>query len=143
MPNLTITPADIIRGTSGQEIVESGIAGATITAGQVIYRDPSDSKWKLAQCDGTTLEAGVATTVAISLHAALANQPISFIRAGELDFGAILSIGTIYVISATAGAIAELADLTTDDYIHLIGVGVSDSTMKLINLSLEVQVPAP
>jgi hypothetical protein len=144
MADLTITPANVLRGTSGGEIIESGVAGATITAGQVIYRDPSVNTWKLSQCDGTALEAGIGTTLAISLHAALASQPITYIRGGSLGLGAILANGEIYVLSGTPGGIAPIGDLATNDYVVLLGAGMDDEeTMRLLMVNLGFQYTAP
>jgi hypothetical protein len=144
MADLVITPADVLRGTSGGEIIESGVAGVSITAGQAIYRDPSVNTWKLAQCDGTALEAGIGTTLAISLHAALASQPITYIRGGSLELGEILTPAEIYVLSGTPGGIAPIGDLAPDDYVVLLGAGMGDEeTLRLLMINLGFQVPTP
>ncbi len=46
MADLSITAANVLRGSNAR--VETGIFGATVTAGQVVYRDASDNnKFKL------------------------------------------------------------------------------------------------
>ena len=144
MADLVITAADVLRGTSGGEIIESGVAGATITAGQVIYRDTTTNTWLLAECDGTALAAGIGTTLAISLHGALTGQPLTFIRGGSLGLGAILTAAGIYVLSGTPGGIAPIADLAVADYVVLLGAGMDDGeTLRLLMVNLAFQVPTP
>lgn len=144
MADLVITPADVLRGTSGGEIIESGVAGVTVTAGQVIYRDPSVNTWKLADADGTALAAGIGTTLAIALHGALAGQPITYIRGGSLELGKILDVAEIYVLSDTPGGIKPIGDLDPDDYVVLLGAGMDDEeTMRLLMVNLAFQVPTP
>ncbi len=65
--------------------------------------------------------------VGVSLHAALAGQPISYGTSGPLNFGAILLAGKWYVASATAGGIAPVADLTTGWYSTMLMYGYSTS----------------
>lgn len=144
MADLVITAADVLRGTSGGEIIESGVAGATVTAGQAIYRDTTTNTWLLADADGAALLAGIGTTLAITLHAALAGQPITYIRGGSLGLGEILANGEIYVLSGTPGGIAPIGDLATGDYVVLIGAGMDDEeTMRLLMVNLGFQYTAP
>jgi hypothetical protein len=113
MSALTITPAAIIP-VAGYGWGE-GIAGATIAAGQPLYRDASDSN-KIKLCDANASLAAAAC-VGVSLHASLAGQPIKYIRTGDLAFGAILTKGGQYIVGASvAGDINPDADLTTGWY---------------------------
>ena len=91
----------------------TGTAGETVTAGQAVYLKSSDSKLWLADANGSV---DTAAAVGVSLHAALAGHPLTYISAGSLNFGAILLAGKYYVVSATPGGIAPVADLTTGRY---------------------------
>jgi hypothetical protein len=82
MADLTVTAASVL-WTSGSKI--SGIAGASVTAGQALYLDSTTSTLKLAQADGTTAEAAA---VGIALHAAGTGQPLVY-----ADQGSIINIG--------------------------------------------------
>ena len=131
MANLTITAANLLV-TAGNTNALLGTAGATITAGQVIYLDTGDTEWKLAQCDGTDPESGD-DGLAIALHAALDGQPLSYINIGDLDFGAIITAGVVYVVSNTAGAIMPIADFTTSTWkFSPVGYGKSTTTMTML-----------
>lgn len=144
MADLVITPADVLRGASGGEIIESGRAGATITAGQMIYRDPGTDTWKLAQSDGTELEAGIGTSLAISLHAALANQPLTYIRGGSIIVGEVLDVPEVYVLSDTPGGIKPFGDLSPEEVVVLVGASMDDGeTIRLLMVNLGYEVPTP
>jgi hypothetical protein len=127
MADLTITAANVVKGAGA--VVETGTAGATITAGQVVYRDASDLKYKLADADSTT--AAVRSPRGIALNGASDGQPLSIQREGSITIGATLTAGTTYYLSDTPGGIAPLADLTTGDYPTVIGVATSTSVLKL------------
>lgn len=105
-------------------------AGATITAGQVVYL-AANNKWALAQCDGTAIEAGADTTVGIALHAALSGQPLAVQTEGVITIGGTVAVGQIYCISATAGGVAPYADLMSTNRLYILGVGLTTTTIGL------------
>jgi hypothetical protein len=116
MADITITPASVLF-TSGSK--GSGIAGATITAGQVVYLDSATLTLKLAQCDGTAAEADA---VGIALHAALAGQPLQYAKdESVINIGGTTSKATSYCVSAAAGGVAPQADLVSTNRITTIG----------------------
>lgn len=131
MADLSITAAnvDLLSGSERQ-----GTFGATVTAGQAVYKDTADNNdLKLAQADGTALEATVA---GIALNGGADGQPGDYQTAGVIDIGATATEGEIYVLSQTAGGICPEADIVTeDDYVTIIGVGNSDG-----NISLNIHV---
>jgi hypothetical protein len=53
MAALTITAASVLAGSNAS--TENGTAGATITAGQVVYLDEATGKYGLADCNSATL----------------------------------------------------------------------------------------
>jgi hypothetical protein len=107
MPDLTITPTNVVPGANAK--TASGIAGTTITAGQAVYLDTTDMKLKLADANGTAAQARV---VGIALHGASNNQPLTYVYDDD-DYtpGATVVNGTLYVLSANPGMIAPAADL--------------------------------
>jgi hypothetical protein len=132
MADLSITATNVAKGSSGLEQVENGTSGAALTAGDVCYFDTSASTWKLAQADGTALEAG-SGGLAIALNTApAAGMPITLLKSkGDLSLGAILTVGATYVLSAAAGKIAPIADLATGDYVVLLGIARTTSILQL------------
>lgn len=132
MTDLSITAANV-RASAGAR-PRQGVAGATITAGQVLYLDSTDNRLKLADCD-----ASIATSMAvgIALHGASAGQPLLYVEEDD-DFtpGATLTEGVIYILSGTAGGIAPAADLAGGDYLTTIMNPKSATKAKLkINAS--------
>jgi hypothetical protein len=116
MADLTVTAASVL-WTSGSKI--SGIAGASVTAGQALYLDSTTSTLKLAQADGTTAEAAA---VGIALHAAGTGQPLVYADQGSIiNIGATTTKATTYVVSAAAGGVAPQADLVSTNKITRLG----------------------
>lgn len=100
------------------------VAGAAITAGQLVYVDTADSnKIKLSDCNSGT--AGVRDVDGIAVNNAASGQRISVVAYDPaLTLGGTTANGTIYVLSATAGGIAPAADVTTGWYVAVIGLGL-------------------
>lgn len=127
MTDLSITAASVLKGTGAQ--LGYGTAGAAITAGDTLYIDTADSnKLKLADCDGAS---ALRTCVGIALCDAASGQPVTYQKAGEITLGAILTAGTIYVLSDTAGGIMPAADLEAGDYVTILGVAKSTSVLSM------------
>jgi hypothetical protein len=127
MVDLVVTPANVVKGATAK--VETGIAGAAIAAGQTVYKDPADSKYKLCDADAGT--ADVRTTRGVALNGAGNNQPLAVQTGGRYTAGATVVPGTIYVQSDTPGGIMPAADLDPGDYVTVLGVGVSATDIDL------------
>lgn len=133
MADLVITPASVVPGSNA--IIEHGWAGATITAGQVVYRaDSTDGKYKLADNNVPT-PAEVHTPRGIALHGASAGQPLTIIKSGPLTMGATLVANTAYYLSDTPGMISLVADLTvptaTGEQPVILGFSSSTSVLNV------------
>lgn len=125
MADLTITAANTLAGKDGK--FRTAKAGEAITAGEALYLD-SSGKALLAQHDGTAAEALV---VGISLGAAALGAVVEYITEGELAMGTILTAGVVYVLSATAGAIAAVGDPGSADYMTVLGVAKSTAVLSV------------
>lgn len=125
--DVTITATDVLAGTDAT--FATGTAGGTITAGQPVYIDTSDSnKIKAADANASDLASTVA---GISLHAATSGQPIKYQTGGNITLSAVLTLAKVFVLSANAGGIAPVADLTTGWRTSILGVALSTSSLKL------------
>lgn len=128
MADLSITAASVLKGSGAQ--TEQGTAGAAVTAGQVVYKDASDSdKFKLADCNSAT--AAVRAPYGIALHAAASGQPLTVLRSGSITIGATVAVGVTYFLSGTPGGIRPAADNTTGDYVSIVGIGTSVSAIDV------------
>jgi hypothetical protein len=128
MADLSITAANVV-ADSGAVSIQTYTAGATITAGQAVYIDTANSNViKLAQSDGTALEA---TVKGIAMHGAASGQPIAVAVSGDLDLGASLTVAQVYILAQTAGGIAPVGDLASGDYLSIIGMGTVADNFKL------------
>lgn len=127
MTDISITAANVAR--AGSADTEAGTSGATVTAGQVVYKDAADGLYKLADCDSGA--AAARSPIGVALHGASANQPLTILTKGDVTIGATLTAGVVYYLSGTAGGIAPVADLATGDYPVVVGIATSASVLKV------------
>jgi hypothetical protein len=128
MSDIAITAANVIAGSNS--VRESGTAGATVTAGQVVYKDASDSnKFKLADCNSAT--AAARSPYGIALHASLAGQPLAVLTSGNITIGGTLTAGVAYYLSGTPGGVRPVADNTTGDYPVILGIAKSTTVLNV------------
>lgn len=127
MADIVITPGSVIAGSNAA--VVHGTAGATITAGQVVYQAATDKKWKLADNDSVTAEVRQAQGVA--LNSASDGQPVAVQKSGDITIGGTLTAGVSYYLSATPGGIAPYADIASGDYVCLLGMSKSTTVLAL------------
>jgi len=125
MADLSITAANVAKGTDSTTI--TGTAGATITAGQSVYLDSFDSRYKLSDANA----AGTGRCDGIALNGAAAGQPLTVLISGNITIGATVAVGTIYCVSAGTGAICPLADLLSGEYIAKIGIATTAAIISV------------
>ena len=126
MADVSVTAASVLKTSSTSVVM--GVAGATVTAGQPIYQDASDSL-KLKPTDADVLASS--QSVGIALHGAASGQPLQYAVAGNLTFNAGFTVGQVYVCSVNAGGIAPYADLATGDFVTVLGVATTTSNLKM------------
>lgn len=138
MADISITAASVspITGAS----ISTGIAGVTITAGQLVYLDSATSTVKLADANASILTAAC---VGIAVNGAAAGQYINYATLGDINIGGTVTVGGVYVVSATAGGLAPVADLTSGWYTKVFCIGKTASIITIVNKgpSTLVQVP--
>lgn len=123
MTDLSITAANVEVG--GNARTETGRAGASITAGQVVFKNASD-EFVLADTDDTSLDE----VYGIALHASGDDQPLTVALPGsDITIGATLTAGTTYYLSGTAGGICPAADLASGDRVIFLGIAKSTSVL--------------
>lgn len=126
MADLSITSSSV--QPAGGATLVTGTAGATVTAGQPVYKDAGDGN-KLKPADADASEAAAAA-VGIAVNDAADEQPVTYITRGNLVTDATTVKGAIYIVSGNAGGIAPAADLASGDYTTLLAVA-SDTTGTL------------
>jgi hypothetical protein len=127
MADLTITAASVIAG-SGADI-EHGTAGATITAGQTVYRDAATGKYLLADSNSAT--AAARTPRGIALNGAANGQPLAILKGGPITIGATVTAGVAYYQSDTPGGICPVADVGSGEYSCVLGIATSAAVVAV------------
>lgn len=131
MADVSVTAASVVKTTT--TLISEGIAGGTVTAGQPVYSDSTDSN-KLKAADADVQATSVA--VGIALHGAAAGQPLKYATSGNLTFNSCFTVGGIYVVSTTAGGIAPDTDLASGDYVTILGIATTATNLNIkINAS--------
>lgn len=125
MTDISITAANVQRGSNAQ--VVQGLAGATITAGQLVHRNGTTGKFVLSDADGS----GLKQVDGVALNGASDGQPLSVQTGGDITIGGTLTAGTTYYASPTAGGICPLADVASGDDPIIVGIAKSTSVLML------------
>jgi len=128
MSDIAITAANVIAG-SGASVDRAHNAGASLTAGQVVYLEASSGTYKLADCNSATAEVRV--PVGIALNAAGSGQPVAVLTKGPITIGGTVTGGVAYYLSGTPGGIRPVADNTTGDYPAILGIASSSSVLQV------------
>jgi hypothetical protein len=126
MADISITAANVVAGSDA--VRESGTAGATVTAGQLVYLDPSDMKYKLADSNGA---AALRVPSGIALNGAANNQPLVIQKGGDITIGGTMTAGVAYYLSDTPGGICPVADLGSGEYPCIVGIAKSTSVLSV------------
>jgi len=127
MTDITITATSVVPGANARTV--DCIAGAAITAGQVVYLEASTSTVKLADCDSATAE--VRSPLGIALNGAASGQPVEVLTSGNITIGGTVAASVPYFLSPTAGGICPLADVLTGDYGVFLGWGISTTAINV------------
>lgn len=105
------------------------VAGAAITAGQPVYVDTSG----LAQLSDCNASAAAADVQGLAAHNVAAGQPllICYEDPSWTHGLAAVTAGLPIFNGGTAGTLVPPADLTTGDYVSLLGIAISATKMSL------------
>lgn len=127
MADLSITAASVVAGSSAR--IAHGVAGAALTAGQAVYLDAADNRYKLADSNSVTPAARV--PVGIALNGAASGQPVAVAEKGPVTIGATLTAGVALYLSDTPGGIAPVADVGSGEYSSIIGMATSTTVLDV------------
>ena len=134
MANLVITVANV-RKRQGAEVL-GGFAAVPITPGDGVgFRD--DGLVYTAR----NSSAGAAVVSGVALNTASVNQPVDVLVSGNMDIGATLTVGTIYVISGSSGRIFPSADLSVGNIVSIIGIATTTSNLSVLPHASGVGAP--
>jgi hypothetical protein len=94
-----------------------------------VYLLSTDGKWYQSDAN---VAAAATSTHGIAMSPAATNGYFSVSKSNgqDVNLGATLAVGQIYVVSATKGAIAPYADLVTNDYVIILGVATTTSLLR-------------
>lgn len=126
MADLSITAASVVKGGTAKTV--EGTAGATIAAGQAVYRDAATGNYLLADSNGA---AAARIPGGIALNGAAVNQPVEILTEGPVTIGATMTAGEAYYLSDTPGGIGPRADVASGENTVLIGLATSTTVLDV------------
>ena len=136
MANITQTAANVAAGSSATR-VQLVQAGETITQGMPVYL-ASDGKYYQTDANDTAVKA---QAKGIAVSPAATDGYFLMAVDGLINLGATLAVGQIYCVSATKGAIAPYGDLTTNDFVTILGIATTTALMDINIVISGVQKP--
>ncbi|MBR1230207.1 hypothetical protein JQ600_35520 [Bradyrhizobium sp. AUGA SZCCT0176] len=126
MTDLSVTAANVLPGAGAT--TDRGLAGGTITAGMTVYK-AADGTIVAADADSATVLAR--TPIGVALNSASAGQPVDYQKSGSITIGATMTAGVTYYQSGGAGLICPLADVSSSEYLCIVGIATSTTVLKL------------
>ena len=132
---ISTTPADVAI-SSNDAFTELVQAGEAITQGQPVYL--SGNKYYKADNNAS---ASTAAAAGVAITPAATDGYFIMATRGTVNLGATLVVGTAYCVGPTAGQVNPVADLVAGDYITLLGIAITTSTLVLTITPTGVQVP--
>lgn len=120
MADLTQTATSVI----GYGERFTGTLGGTVAAGMPV-RKQTDGTW-IAATDATAAGANVE---GIAVTGGAINQTFQYQRGGNINLGATLAVGKVYVLS-TAGAIAPVDDIAGSEFVTVLGIATTTALLK-------------
>lgn len=130
MANITQTAANVSAGSAATR-VQLVQAGESITQGMPVYL-ASDGKYYQTDANDTAVKA---QAKGIGVSPAAIDGYFLMAVDGLINLGATLAVGQVYCVSATKGAIAPYGDLTTNDYVTILGIA---TTTALIDINIVI-----
>lgn len=134
MADITITATSVKR-VSGAVHNQNNF-GETVTAGMPVYLKVADAKWYKIDNNVDAATSGVgATATGIALNGGAVDQPAVVLTSGDVDIGATVVVGEVYVASQTAGGIAPHGDLASGNFVTYIGYAITTGRLRLMNVA--------
>lgn len=127
MADLVQTSANVV--VYNPSSIKVYTSNGAVTAGQPVYQD-ANGNYGPAGANSNSVVAGV-NGIGVALNSAPgAGQPISVWVGGQVNLGATLAVGSIYVVSANNGKIAPNSDLTTNNYVTVLGTAINAAAIQ-------------
>lgn len=137
--DLSITAGSVLPSASAK--IVSGTAGATITAGQLVYLDTTANTYKLADANGATPLYKVA---GLAILGASSGQRVYVcIEDPAFTLGATLVIGDTVWASATPGGMTKVAaeGVATGNFVSVVGVAISPTKINFKIIRADAVTP--
>jgi len=130
MADISQTAANVKRGSTTTP-TQSVLYGETIVQGQPLYR-ATDGKWYRCDANDGVAKAvvgGISLTPGVADDGGTIALPSSTPGASLVNLGATLAVGEVYGVSAAVGAIAPISDITSTQFVSVIGIATTTALL--------------
>ena len=125
MADITVTEANV-RVKAGDVQTSVVQAGEAIARGQSVYL--SSNKYYLAD---NSVDLATAAAVGVSLTSCVTNGYFVIVTKGDMDVGATLVVGEVYIVTDTAGGIGPIGDVLTTQFTTPLGHAKDAATLEV------------
>jgi len=130
--DLSITDTNVLPTSTTEYVDQAGVAGASISAGEMVYKNSSGVYVK-AQND---VLADLNTT-GMSMNTVVSGQPMSVAK-GRITIGSAFTQGMQVNLSANPGKLAPVADISTN-YVVACGCLISATDIFIFIKNFGIQ----
>ena len=126
MVDVSVTAANLRTTANVAKFYNNQTAGEALTRGEACYKKASDEKWWLADADASAEASGSTVRVGIAAQDVGAEQIVDIVYYDPtFTPGFTVVANTVYAVSATAGGIMPIADISAGDYGVFLMIGIS------------------
>ena len=127
MADITQTAANVGMSGAGGSL-KNRRGGEALTQGQPYYLSTSDGK--AYRCDSDAAASAVAAGIVLT-PCATDGYFVGAENGSIVDLGATLTVGETFCVSTNVGAVAPIGDLTTGDFVTILGSASAADTLTL------------
>jgi len=137
MADITVTPANVAAGEGAT--TKNVVAGDVVTAGELVYKVSATGLYAKA----ITTSAVTAAAEGIALNSSEASgQPLTILTAGTITIGGTVVVGEVYTVTATTGGIGPHSERATAEFVSIVGIGITATTINVAINASGIAVPA-
>lgn len=128
-----------VRPTINTIFASNPIWGETVAVGESVYQDTVTAKWFKGDSNAS---ATTAAAKGIAMTPGVADGYGVVATGGNVILvGATVAVGMLYCVGATPGTIVPYTDLTTGDYVTLLGAGATSTQLNMLVNAFGVAKP--
>lgn len=136
MPAIVTTESDV--EVRSDEPTLPIVLGEEVIAPAPVYRGADERYYN---ADATTEAKAFAEGLCVFGGSEDSIGQLAVVDGQEIDVGGAVTVGEIYVVSATSGKISPKSDLVSTNWLTLLGIGKTATNIQLLVRPAGLQIP--